>query len=183
MKPHREGLRPLLPQHARHCPVLEAGSALGFLVYPPLTEKESFHIEFQGEGRYQFIYSLKKPTGDFEPIFSVTIVLPVGTIGMIKEDVSILSRKTAMNRNDALRLMRAFIVPEDLATPPDSARLGHRLHSNFQHDRSARCSNVGRSGRDGLVRPRNRVPLCSSAWRRDLHSTQYAHRAGFLRAT
>src|SRR2546430_10355450 len=72
MKPRREGQRPLLPQHARHCPVLEAGSALGFLVYAALTEKESFHIEFQGEGRYQFVYSLSRPTGDFEPIFSVT---------------------------------------------------------------------------------------------------------------
>jgi hypothetical protein len=27
MKPRRESQRPLLPQHARHCPVLEAGSA------------------------------------------------------------------------------------------------------------------------------------------------------------
>ncbi|MBI2149273.1 MAG: hypothetical protein HYU27_01540, partial [Acidobacteria bacterium] len=130
MKPHREGLRPLLPQHARHCPVLEAGSALGFLVYPPLTEKESFHIEFQGEGRYQFSYSLRTPRGDFEPFFSVTIVLPVGGIGMIKEDVSILSRKTTMNRNDALRLMRAFIVPEDLATPPGAISL--RGATNFR---------------------------------------------------
>jgi hypothetical protein len=130
MKPHREGLRPLLPQHARHCPVLEAGSALGFMVYPPLTEKESFHIEFQGEGRYQFIYSLRTPTGNFEPMFSVAIVLPVGGIGMMKEDVSILSRKTAMNRNDAVRLMRAFIVPEDLATPPGAVSL--RAATNFR---------------------------------------------------
>src|SRR6476620_2736660 len=103
-KPRRESQRPLLPQHARHCPVLEAGNALGFLVYPPLTEKESFHIEFQGEGRYQLIYSLDTPTPDPQPMFSVTVVLPVGSIGMIKEDVSILSRKTAMNRDDALRL-------------------------------------------------------------------------------
>src|ERR1041384_5685388 len=110
MKPHREGLRPMLPQHARHCPVLEAGSALGFLVYPALTEKESFHIEFQGEGRYQFIYSLGTPTPDLEPMCAVTIILPAGGIGMIREDMSILSRKTSMNRNDALRLMRTFIV-------------------------------------------------------------------------
>src|SRR5215467_252307 len=130
MKPHREALRPLLPQHARHCPVLEAGSSVGFLVYPPLTEKETFHIEFLGEGRYQFLYSLRTATGDFEPLFSVTIVLPVGTIGMIKEDVSILSRKTSMNRNDALRLMRAFIVPEDLATPPGAIAL--RGATNFR---------------------------------------------------
>ena len=36
LKPRRDGQRPFLPQHARHCPVLEAGSSLGFLVYPPL---------------------------------------------------------------------------------------------------------------------------------------------------
>src|SRR6267378_4132132 len=130
MKPRREGQRPLLPQHARHCPVLEAGSALGFLVYAALTEKESFHIEFQGEGRYQFVYSLSRPTGDFEPIFSVATVLPMGSIGMIREDVSILSRKTSMNRNDALRLMRTFIVPEDLGTPPGAISL--RAATNFR---------------------------------------------------
>jgi len=130
MKPHRDGSRPLLPQHARHCPVLEAGSALGFLVYPALTEKESFHIEFQGEGRYQFLYSLKTQRGDFEPLFSVMIVLPAGGIGMIKEEFSLLSRKTSMNRTDGLRLMRAFIVPEDLATPPGAIAL--RAATNFR---------------------------------------------------
>jgi hypothetical protein len=127
MKPRRDSQRPLLPQHARHCPVLEAGSAVGYLVYPPLTEKESFHIEFQGEGRYQFVYSLGP---DVDPMCAVTIVLPMGGIGMIKEDVSILSRKTAMNRNDALRLMRTFIVPEDLATPPGAVSL--RGATNFR---------------------------------------------------
>ena len=50
-KPRSEGQRPLLPQHARHCPVLEAGSSLGFLVYPPLTPEESYSIEYAGEGR------------------------------------------------------------------------------------------------------------------------------------
>ena len=30
VRPRRESLRPLLPQHARHCPVLEAGSAPRF---------------------------------------------------------------------------------------------------------------------------------------------------------
>ena len=130
MKPHREGLRPLLPQHARHCPVLEAGSALGFLVYPALTEKEAFHVEFQGEGRYQFTYTLRTTKGDFEPLFSVAIALPAGGIGMIKEDVAILSRKTSMNRSEALRLMRAFIFPEDLATPPGAISL--RGATNFR---------------------------------------------------
>src|SRR5919106_4147495 len=87
-KPRRENSRPLLPQHARHCPVLEAGSALGFLVYPPLQQNESFHIEYQGEGRYQFVYFMSNSRGKWEPLFSVNIVFPLGTIGMIKEDVA-----------------------------------------------------------------------------------------------
>ena len=62
-KPRRESQRPFLPQHARHCPVLEAGSALGFLVYPPLERIESFHIGYQGEGRYQLTYFLTAPGG------------------------------------------------------------------------------------------------------------------------
>ena len=92
MRPRRDSQRPLLPQHARHCPVLEAGSAAGFLVYPPLETNESFHVEYQGEGRYQFIYCLSNPLGKWDAIFSVTFVLPVGGIGMFKEQVAFMVR-------------------------------------------------------------------------------------------
>src|SRR5213082_2113409 len=88
MKPRRESSRPLLPQHARHCPVLEAGSAVGFLVYAPLEPNESFHIEYLGDGRYEFAYFLSRPAGKWEKVFSVLIVLPVGSIGIIKEEVA-----------------------------------------------------------------------------------------------
>jgi hypothetical protein len=56
LRPRREAQRPLLPQHARHCPVLEAGSSLGFMVYAPLEPKESFYFEYEGDGRYKFVY-------------------------------------------------------------------------------------------------------------------------------
>ena len=118
-KPRRESQRPLLPQHARHCPVLEAGSALGFLVYPPLEQNEAFHIEYQGEGRYQFIYFLSTPGGKWDTIFSVTVVLPVGSIGMIKEDVAFMSQKLPISRETAVSIARGCMVPEDLGTPPD----------------------------------------------------------------
>ena len=71
LKPRRESHRPLLPQHARHCPVLEAGSALGFLVYPPLERIESFHIGYQGDGRYQLTYFLSTPDAQGVTIFSM----------------------------------------------------------------------------------------------------------------
>src|SRR5213594_3902539 len=129
-KPRRESQRPLLPQHARHCPVLESGSALGFLVYPALEPTESFHIEYQGEGRYQFIYCLSNSTGGWDPIFSVVTVLPIGSIGIMKHEVSFVGNKPPISRETALSLTRAFIVPEDLGTPPGAISL--RGATNFQ---------------------------------------------------
>jgi len=130
MKPRREGSRPLLPQHARHCPVLEAGSAMGFLVYPPLEPNESFHIEFQGDGRYQFMYFLSRPGGKWEPIFSVTMVLPVGSVGMIKEEVAFVMKKPPVDAEAAKAMTRAFVVPEDMGTPPGAVSL--RGATNFK---------------------------------------------------
>src|SRR2546430_4193905 len=59
-------------------------TALAFFLYPPLINKESYHIEYQADRRYQFMCELNKPTGDVHQIFSVTIELPVGTIVIIK---------------------------------------------------------------------------------------------------
>ena len=129
MKPRRESQRPLLPLHARHCPVLEAGSALGFLVYPPLEPNESFHIEYQGDGRYQFLYCLSA-AGKWEPIFSVLVVLPLGSIGMFKEEVTFMTRNPPISKEAAVSLARIFIVPEDLGTPPGAISL--RGATNFQ---------------------------------------------------
>src|SRR6266851_9483523 len=130
LRPRRESQRPLLPQHARHCPVLEAGSALGFLVYPPLEPNESYHVEFDGDGRYRFVYFLSTPKGKWDAIFSVTIVLPVGSIGMIKEEVAFMSPNPPMSREDAALAARTFIVPEDMGTPPGALSL--RGATNFR---------------------------------------------------
>src|SRR6185503_19779928 len=129
-KPRRESQRPMLPQHARNCPVLEAGSALGYLVYPPLEPTESYHLEFQGEGRYQFVCFVNSPRGRWEPLFSVTIILPVSSLGMIKEEVTFMTPEPHMTREDALLAARTCIVPEDLRTPPGALSL--RGATNFQ---------------------------------------------------
>jgi len=129
-RPRRESQRPLLPQHARHCPVLEAGSALGFMVYPPLEPNESYHVEFQGDGRYQFTYFNLNPRGKWDGIFAVTLQLPIGTLGMLKEEVTFMNANPAMTREDALLAARAFIVPEDMGTPPGALAL--RGSMNFQ---------------------------------------------------
>jgi hypothetical protein len=129
LSPRRESQRPLLPQHARHCPVLEAGSAAGFMVYAPLEPKESYYVEYEGDGRYKFMYFLESPGGTPTQIFSVTMALSLGAVGMMKEDVA-FAGVPMCSREDALEIMRAFIIPEDMGTPAGALAL--RGASNFQ---------------------------------------------------
>jgi hypothetical protein len=129
LKPKREGTRPLLPQHARHCPVLEAGSAMGFMVYAPLEPKESLYLEYEGEGRYKFVYYLKTQDGKPTPIFQITMSLSMGGVGMVKEEVTFVG-PPLLSREAALAVMRVFLVPEDMGTPPGAIAM--RGATNFQ---------------------------------------------------
>ena len=130
LRPRRESDRPLLPRHARHCPVLEAGSALGFLVYPPLMPEESYSLEHKGEGQYRFGYYVNPSGEKWEAVFAVTVVLPVGGIGAFREEVAFMIREPRPSREEAPAMARMFIVPEDLATPAGAISL--RGAWNFQ---------------------------------------------------
>lgn len=123
LKPKQESQRPLLPQHARHCPVLEAGSGLGFLVYPPLKKNEAFYVEHRGDGRYEFKYFVANPAGGWGPIFSVTWTLPIGSVGMMREEVAFAMADPGVTEEGALRMARAFVVPEDFGTPAGAITL------------------------------------------------------------
>ena len=129
LPPKQESQRPLLPQHARHCPVLEAGSNAGFLVYPPLADNEAFHVEFQGEGQYRFNFFMGSPGSGWDPVFSVQYALPIGAIGRIREDVEFM-QKTPIAPDGARKIARMFIVPEDLGTPTGAITL--RGATNFR---------------------------------------------------
>ncbi len=78
--------------------MLEAGSSLGFMVYPPLGERESFQVGYEGEGRYQFVYSVNPEGHKWEPIFTVTYMLPVGSIGATRGTRSRCTSRPRMNR-------------------------------------------------------------------------------------
>ncbi len=130
LKPRRESQRPLLPQHARHCPVLEAGSEVGFLVYPALAENEAFHIEYEGEGRYHFTFYMGALGANWQPIFTVTVALPMGGVGTMREEVKFLVPNTPISIEGARQMARIFIVPEDLGTPAGGISL--RGATNFQ---------------------------------------------------
>jgi hypothetical protein len=123
VKPRQESQRPLLPQHARHCPVLEAGSALGFLCHPPLEENEAFYVEYRGDGRYEFRYFMSSPGGGWGPLFSVTWTLPLGSVGMMREEVTFAGPDPGITEEGALRMARVFVVPEDFGTPAGAVTL------------------------------------------------------------
>jgi hypothetical protein len=120
----------MLPQHARHCPVLEAGSSLGFMVFPALEPHESYYVEFQGEGQYHFTYFQSNAQGKWDPLFSVLVVLPVGSIGMMREEVKFAVRNPPISAEEAKLVMRALLFPEDLGTPAGAISL--RGATNFQ---------------------------------------------------
>jgi hypothetical protein len=129
LKPKREGTRPLLPQHARHCPVLEAGSAMGFMVFAPLDPRESMYVEYVGDGQYTFVYYLQAPDGKSTPVFRTTLTMSVGGIGMLKEDVQFMGTPV-LTKEAALAVTRVFLVPEDMGTPAGAIAL--RGATNFQ---------------------------------------------------
>lgn len=132
-KPHREAQRPLLPQHSRHCPVLEAGNAAGFMVYPALDPNESCYIEYEGEGRYKFVYYQQDANGKFNPVFAMLMIQSVGSVGMMKEEVIFFESNPTLTREAALKLARAFIFPEDMGTPAGAVAL--RGATNFMTPR------------------------------------------------
>lgn len=123
MRPHREGQRPLLPQHARHCPVLEAGSSLGYLVHAPLGEAETYTVEYEGEGRYRFIYSIKGNAGDWKPLFVINYQLGVGGTGARREDITLMFEPSDQARELAATMSRMFTVPDDMGTPAGAVTL------------------------------------------------------------
>ena len=130
MRPKKEAQRPLLPQHARLCPVLEAGSSLGALVYPSLAKNEQFQIGYEGEGIYQFGYSINPTGAKWEQLFTITYRLAMGAIGMRTEDVKLMVPETPGFKDAARTMARMFIAVDDLGTPAGAVTL--RGAFNFQ---------------------------------------------------
>ena len=87
------------------------------MVFPALEPHESYYIEFQGEGQYLFTYFQSNAQGKWDPLFSVLVVLPLGGIGMTREEVKFAVKNPPISVEDAKLVMRAFLVPEDLGTP------------------------------------------------------------------
>jgi hypothetical protein len=130
LRPRQEAQRPMLPQHARHCPVLEAGSAAGFMVYPPLAEHELVQVGYEGEGKYELIYSVNPNGRKWEPVFTITYQLANSGIGARREDVKMHVPGGPDFDATAKMMARMFIAVDDLGTPAGAVTL--RGAHNFQ---------------------------------------------------
>src|SRR5262245_17719580 len=115
--PRRESQRPHLQQHARHCPVLEAGSSLGLLVYPPLEAGESYYVGYQGSGRYQFVYYVLNSTRRWEAVFMIEMVRPVGGIGGVSEEFTFMTSGREPSVEAARQIARGLISHADIGVP------------------------------------------------------------------
>src|SRR5579859_2410706 len=118
LPPARVTQRPWLPQHSRHCPVLEAGSAIGYLVYPALRMDETLQVAFN-DTAYQVTYARGRKPGQWEDVFQLTFTLKVGSCSA---DLATLVRgchqcgthpKNAPNARSVKRLdlPKAFALP------------------------------------------------------------------------
>lgn len=120
--PARVAQRPWLPQHARLCPVLEAGSALGYLVYPPLKPDEAFQIVY-ADSKYQLTFLRQRQPGRWEDFFRITFSLAVG--GSSGYTMELQVKEGGQHPSDAEldELLTATILPQHFGQPAGAVGL------------------------------------------------------------
>jgi hypothetical protein len=116
LAPARVAQRPWLPQHARHCPVLEAGSALGYLIYPALRVDEALQVMY-AHGKYQVTYCRERQPGQWEDVFQLNFSLAVGG-GSYNAELAIKEGGEAPTDADVNDLLTAVILPQHFGQPP-----------------------------------------------------------------
>jgi hypothetical protein len=115
LPPARVAQRPWLPQHARHCPVLEAGSAIGCLVFAPLRLDEALQITY-AQAKYQVTYCREREPGEWEDVFQLTFSLAVGG-GSYNADLAIKEGGEPPTDAEVSELLTAVILPQHFGQP------------------------------------------------------------------
>jgi hypothetical protein len=115
LPPARVAQRPWLPQHSRHCPVLEAGSAIGCLVYPALRLDEALQIAY-AHSKYQVTYCRERKPGQWEDVFQLTFSLAVGG-GSYNAELAIKEGGEAPSDAEINDLLTAVILPQHFGQP------------------------------------------------------------------
>jgi hypothetical protein len=120
-RPHSEARRAWLPQHARHCPVLEAGNALGFLVYPPLADNESFQVRYLAGNSFRFSFYVNNSTGAPDLVFAISSTPSAGGGGLMSDDLIYRDPHYRVPDEEMRALKDALVT--NLDTPPGAVGL------------------------------------------------------------
>ena len=123
LAPTRVAQRPWLPQHARLCPVLEAGSALGYLVYPPLRLDEAIQLLY-ADTKYHFTYMRERTPGQWDEVFRMTFTLSAGgTAGYSMELEVNESGGDTPSDAELDEILTALILPQHFGQPAGAVGL------------------------------------------------------------
>jgi hypothetical protein len=109
----RVAQRAWLPQSARQCPVLEAGSAIGYLIYPALRMDEALQIAY-AQSRFHITYARERTPGQWEDVFQLTFTLRVGSYSA---DLAVKAGDDAPSDAEVEELLTAVIPPQHLGQP------------------------------------------------------------------
>ncbi|TAK76872.1 MAG: hypothetical protein EPO16_06565 [Dehalococcoidia bacterium] len=112
--PEPDGRRASLPEHARLCPVVEDANRMGFLVFPPLEQREALQIRYRVENLYQFTL-LRDPGGGQQPkvLFAAEVRPAAGAGGAEVRDIRYVDRESGLDEAAALELIDALITNLD----------------------------------------------------------------------
>src|SRR3954453_12679808 len=116
LPPARVAQRPWLPQHSRLCPVLEAGSALGCLVYPPLRIDEAYQLVY-ADTKYHFTYFRERNPGQWEENFRVTFSLALGGGGTYSMELAVRDGGEPPTDAHVNEVLTSLILPQHFGQP------------------------------------------------------------------
>lgn len=120
--PARENRRTWLPQQARFCPVLEDGSRLGYLVYPPMEPHEAYQIRLMEHGLLRFTF-FADPGGSagLQTIFVMDIKPSAGDGGVDAHDVRFIDQGAGLDPDQVRSLVDTFTT--NVNAPPGAIGL------------------------------------------------------------
>jgi hypothetical protein len=99
--------------------VLEAGSAIGYLVYPALRMDEAVQIAY-ANSRYQVTYSRERTPGQWDDVFQLTFTLKVGSYSA---DLAVKAGDDAPSDAEVNDLLTAVILPQHFGQPAGGVAL------------------------------------------------------------
>ncbi|MDA0270113.1 MAG: hypothetical protein O2798_01860 [Chloroflexi bacterium] len=91
--PIPDGHRATLPEQARLCPVLEDGSRLGYLVYPPLAATETMEVRLLTDGVFRLTLLVQTDGATAQPVAVMEIRPTAGTGGIEVREVLFVEPK------------------------------------------------------------------------------------------